>query len=236
MSRLLLSRMPGGEPEIFASVQGEGASMGVPTTFVRLATCNLRCSWCDTAYTWDWDRFDRSEQVLESTTDAALEHVQRHAPRNVVITGGEPLVQRHALVALATALNAAGYRVEVETNGTIGPGPLAPLVEQWTVSPKLASSGNDGLKRIEPEVLREFASLPGTFFKFVVSQQADLAEVEEAVALAGASPEQVILMPEGRSRAELQVRSPWVAEACTARGWRFSTRLHILIWGDRRGV
>jgi 7-carboxy-7-deazaguanine synthase len=236
MSRLLLSRMPNGWPEIFASIQGEGASIGVPSTFVRLAVCNLRCEWCDTAYTWDWRRYDRDEQVLESTSEAAAAAVGALSPRNVVITGGEPLVQRRALAELAATLRAGGYRIEVETNGTIAPGELAPLVDQWNVSPKLASSGNAGLLRIRPDVLRAFAAQPRAFFKFVVSEPADLAEVEEVIAAADVRAEQVILMPEGRTAAELATRSPWVAEASTVRGWRFSTRLHILVWGDRRGV
>jgi organic radical activating enzyme len=236
MTRLLLSRMADGRPEIFASIQGEGASLGVPSTFVRLAICNLRCAWCDTAYTWDWTRFERSEQVLESTPGAALDAALALAPRNLVITGGEPLVQRRALCDLAKAARERGFRIEVETNGTIAPGELAPLVDQWNVSPKLRSSGNEGLVRIRCAVLGEFAAQPRAFFKFVVREPGDLAEVEEVAALAGARTDQVILMPEGRTRAELEARSPWIAEACTVRGWRFSTRLHILLWGDRRGV
>lgn len=236
MTRLLLSRMADGRPEIFASIQGEGASLGVPSTFVRLAICNLRCAWCDTAYTWDWTRFERSEQVLESTPGAALDAALVLAPRNLVITGGEPLVQRRALGDLAKAAGERGFRVEVETNGTIAPGELAPLVDQWNVSPKLRSSGNEGLVRIRRAVLGEFAAQPRAFFKFVVREPGDLAEVEEVVGLAGARADQVILMPEGRTRAELEARSPWIAEACVVRGWRFSTRLHILLWGDRRGV
>jgi 7-cyano-7-deazaguanosine (preQ0) biosynthesis protein QueE len=228
--------MADGSPEIFASIQGEGASMGLPSTFVRLAVCNLRCDWCDTAYTWDWSRFSRDEHVLRSTAAEVLEHVRALPPRNVVITGGEPLIQRHALEPLCRALRGHGYRVEVETNGTVPPGELAGLVDQWNVSPKLATSGNAGLGRVRPAVLRELAAQPLTYLKFVVSAEDDLAEVESVVALADAHADQVVLMPEGRTAEELSARSPWIAEACTAHDWRFSTRLHILIWGDRRGV
>jgi 7-carboxy-7-deazaguanine synthase len=234
--RLLLSRMPNGEPEIFSSVQGEGASTGVPSTFVRMAVCNLRCSWCDTAYTWDWERYNRSEQVLEMTASGALERLGHLDPTNIVVTGGEPMLQRAALLPFMTALKERGHRIEVETNGTVGPGELAGVVDQWNVSPKLASSGNDGLRRIDIPVLREFAAQPLAFFKFVVSGPEDLAEVEGIVAEAGAAPSQVILMPEGRSRAELDARGTWLAEECARRGWRFSTRLHIYLWGDKRGV
>lgn len=236
MSTLLLSRMPDGNPEIFSSVQGEGVSAGVPSTFVRLATCNLRCSWCDTAYTWDWDRYDKAEQVLETSTDTVFADVTARPPRNVVITGGEPLIQRRALAPLAERLHEAGFRIEVETNGTVAPGELATFVTQWNVSPKLRHAGNEGLRTLVPEVLRDFAAREDAFFKLVVQNESDLNEVEALRAEYDIPAERIVLMPEGRTAAELTERSPWLADVCTARGYRFSSRLHILIWGDKRGV
>lgn len=233
---LTLSRMPSGEPEIFASIQGEGASLGTPSTFVRFAVCNLQCTWCDTAYTWDWSRFDRAEQTVRLSDDDIVARVNALAPRSVVITGGEPLVQRHALVPLCAGLHAEGYRIEVETNGTIPPGPLATLVDQWNVSPKLAHSGNDGLTRIRPEALRAFGALPNAFLKIVVESSDDLPEVDRLVQVAGIPPARVLLMPQGRTPGELEARSAALAALCTDRGYRFTTRLHILLWGDRRGV
>jgi 7-carboxy-7-deazaguanine synthase len=235
-SRLLLSRMADGRPEIFASVQGEGMSAGVPSTFVRLATCNLRCSWCDTAYTWDWDRFDKAEQILDSDARLVLEVVAGLAPKNIVITGGEPLIQRRQLAPLARELKSGGYRLEVETNGTIAPGELASLIDQWNVSPKLRHSGNEGLERLPDGPLRDFAARDNANFKFVVQTESDLAEVEELRERFDIPAARVVLMPEGTTAAELNARSPWLAEASTQRGYRFSTRLHILIWGDKRGV
>jgi len=236
MESLLVSRMADGRPEIFASVQGEGLSAGLPSTFVRLATCNLRCGWCDTAYTWDWKTYDKSEQVMDEAVDEVVAAVEALAPRNVVITGGEPLIQRRQLLPLVTALRERGFRLEMETNGTVGPGSLANLIDQFNVSPKLEHSGNDGLTRIEPDVLREFAALPGSNFKLVVQSPEDLEEVEAIRAAAGVPASRIVLMPEGRSAAELKERSAWLAEACSERGYRFSSRLHILIWGDKRGV
>src|SRR4029079_83869 len=102
--------MEDGRPEIFASVQGEGASMGVPSTFVRVATCNLRCSWCDTAYTWDWERFDKKQQVMALTPEDVVGAVASRAPRNVVVTGGEPLIQRRQIAPFVSALKGQGFR------------------------------------------------------------------------------------------------------------------------------
>ncbi|MGE5594772.1 MAG: 7-carboxy-7-deazaguanine synthase QueE [Hyphomicrobiales bacterium] len=236
MDQLLVSRMAGGQPEIFSSIQGEGVSAGIPSTFVRLAVCNLRCSWCDTAYTWDWSHYDRAEQVLPMAAEDVVANVTARAPRNVVITGGEPLIQRRQLVPLATRLKDEGFRIEVETNGTIAPGALAPLVDQWNVSPKLAHSGNEGLRRINPASLREFAACERAIFKFVVQSEGDLAEVEDLREAYGIPAGRMVLMPEGRTAAELTARSRWLAELCAERGYRFSTRLHIYIWGDKRGV
>lgn len=236
MDTLLLSRMPSGEPEIFSSVQGEGVSAGLPSTFVRLAICNLRCTWCDTAYTWDWTRYRREEQVTERTPGEVAAAIAARAPRNVVITGGEPLIQRRTLAPLAVELRDRGYRIEVETNGTIRPGELEPFVDQWNVSPKLSHSGNEGLRRLNPESLTEFARLENAFFKFVVQRESDLDEVAELRDTYRIPPARIVLMPEGRTAAELGERSPWLAERCTELGYRFSSRLHILIWGDKRGV
>lgn len=234
---LIVARMPDGSPEVFATIQGEGASQGAPSTFLRLAVCNLRCSWCDTAYTWDWSRFSRAEQTMTATTAELLDRMTALPPRNVVITGGEPLIQRRQLVPLARDLVARGFRIEVETNGTIAPGELAPFVAQFNVSPKLASSGNEGLVTIRPDVLRSFAAPGlGAFAKFVLTNPEDLVEVDCIVAAAGFRPERVILMPQGVTAADLNERGRWLAVACVERGYRFSTRLHILLWGDKRGV
>ena len=235
-SRLLVARMADGKPEIFSSVQGEGVSAGMASTFVRLSTCNLRCAWCDTPYTWDWSRFEKSEQITELPADAIAEDVLARAPRNVVITGGEPLIQRRQLVPLVSLLKAAGLRIEVETNGTIAPGELGNLIDQWNVSPKLAHSGNEGLERLPEGPLRDFAGRENAFFKFVVQDANDLDEVEALRERFGIPAGRVVLMPEGTTAAELNARSPWLAEVCAARGYRFSSRLHILIWGDKRGV
>lgn len=233
---LLLSRMAGGRPEVFASVQGEGLSSGVPSTFVRLATCNLRCGWCDTAYTWDWDRFDKAEQVLELDAASVAAEVRALPPKNVVITGGEPLIQKRQLVPVVEDLLADGYTFEVETNGTVSPGELAPFIRQWNVSPKLRHSGNEGLQRLPGDSLLDFAGRENANFKFVVRNEGDLAEVEELRERFGIPASRVVLMPEGTTAAQLNARSPWLAEVCTQRGYRFSSRLHILIWGDKRGV
>jgi organic radical activating enzyme len=173
---------------------------------------------------------------MELEINDAVEAIAALPPRNVVITGGEPLLQRRQLAPLVEMLRAAGFRLEVETNGTVAPGELAGIVDQWNVSPKLRSSGNEGLRTVRPEVLRAFAAEPAAFLKFVISLPGDVDEAGALATEAGFVSDRVILMPEGRTAAELSAKSTWLAEACAAGGFRFSSRLHILIWGDRRGV
>lgn len=235
---LKLSRLPSGEPEIFASVQGEGVTCGLPSVFVRLALCNLRCSWCDTRYTWDWTAYDPATFILAlPPEDVAARVIQRATgPRNVVVTGGEPLLQQRALVPLAQTLRAHGLRTEVETNGTIIPAEgLARAVDQWNVSPKLANSGNAPAQQEVPETLAWFAREPGAYFKFVIVQPEDVQEARALVERYGVPADRVVLMPEGTEPAALAMRSGWLVQAAVRLGYRFSPRLHILLWGDERG-
>lgn len=233
---LHLSRMPEGAPEVFTSIQGEGVTIGLPSVFVRLAACNLRCVWCDTKYTWDWANYEPAREVMAMQVSEVIERVREAGPRNVVITGGEPLLQGRALGPLVVALKEAGLRIEVETNGTVLPeAPLSELVDQWNVSPKLASSGNSLDEREVGAALQWFAACPKAYFKFVVVGPED---VEEAVGLAdgyGMPRDRVLLMPEGTDARALTERSAWLVPRALELGVRYTTRLHILLWGDERG-
>ena len=246
---LTLATTTPGEPEIFASLQGEGPSIGRPSTFVRLSRCNLACEWCDTAYTWrfegdnrphrDETAFDRkaNQLVLEEAEVAA--RIAALAPDRLVVTGGEPLLQGAALARMVAHLDALrpGWHVEIETNGTVAPHPaLDARVNQYNVSPKLAHSGNPAELALIPERLAAWAADPRAFFKFVVATPDDLDEVR-ALQQAHAIPvDRLFLMPEGRSGDVLRARSTWLGETCARNGWRFTDRLHIHLWGDTRGT
>lgn len=233
---LRVSKQPSGQPEIFYSLQGEGATIGTPSVFLRLALCNLACSWCDTKYTWDWQHYDYSKEVVSLDTRQVEARILRFACHHLVITGGEPLLQQTELAPLVASLKQHGFYCEVETNGTIIPLPeLAGDIDQWNVSPKLGTSGNSLERRELPKALEFFGQLPNAYFKFVI---VELSDIEEACSLRdryGLPGERIILMPEGQTTGVIQSRSQWISEACIREGFRFSTRLHILLWGDQRG-
>ena len=246
---LTLATTTPGEPEIFASLQGEGASIGRPSTFVRLSRCNLACVWCDTAYTWRFEgdnRPHRDELAFKREANQIVldepEVAQRIAalpPDRLVVTGGEPLLQGAALARMIEHLGTLrpGMHVEIETNGTVAPHrALDPLIHQYNVSPKLAHSGNPAELALLPERLAAWATERRAWFKFVVASPADVAEVraiQQEHAIAG---ERIFLMPEGRSSDVLRERSAWLAEICAQSGYRFTDRLHIHLWGDTRGT
>jgi 7-carboxy-7-deazaguanine synthase len=238
-ARMLLSRMKGGGPEIFATVQGEGISVGVPSVFVRLAECNLRCTWCDTRYTWDWKQFDKKAETLELSIDDVVTRVLDVAGpsiRRAVLTGGEPLVQDEALSELAAHLRAQGFRLEVETNGTILPSAsLANLIDQWNVSPKLSSSGNGERARKRPATLAWFRDTQAATFKFVIASDDDLEEVRQLADELALDASRIVLSPEGTDATTLAARSRTLAEPCQAYGYRLGTRLHVFLWGSERG-
>lgn len=236
MTLIKMARLPTGEPEIFASIQGEGASAGLSSTFVRLSLCNLACTWCDTKYTWDWEHHDPKVEIVSIESSEIVRRVTAISGDNVVITGGEPLMQQKGLAEVAESLVGAGSRLEIETNGTIEPcRTLQQHVAQWNVSPKLGNSKNLLARRIIDAPLRWFAGTEHAWFKFVIDAPADLDEVEVLVHRYGVPRGRVILMPQGTTAVELDRRSEWLADTCATRGYRFSPRLHILLWGDERG-
>ena len=210
--------------------------MGVPSVFLRLATCNLSCHWCDTKYTWDWQNFDYKAEVVELEAPEIQRKIQAFNCSHVVITGGEPMLQQKELEPLVESLAAQGHNFEVETNGTIVPQPgMLRHIGQWNVSPKLRSSGNASAGRLIPRALETFARLPEAYFKFVVTEESDIDEVCALRDQYELTLDQVLLMPEGRTPDALAKKSAWLSEACVKYGFRFTTRLHIILWGDERG-
>ena len=198
--------------------------------------CNLACSWCDTKYTWDWASYDYDEQVMLIDEAEVERRILSFGLPRLVITGGEPMVQQSALTPLAASLKGRGFTCEVETNGTLAPVPeMVEAVSQWNVSPKLDNSGNPRDRREVPEALSAFREIESAFFKFVVTEPSDVDEVSALVDRYDLPPERVVLMPEGTTAKVVNERGAWLAEACAERGFRFSTRLHILLWGDGRG-
>lgn len=220
--------------EFFTSLQGEGASAGEPAVFLRLGDCNLSCVYCDTRYSWDWEHYRRRDELTEQEVVDVAHRVRASGPQRLVITGGEPLLQQASVEDLLSELE--GYFVEVETNGTLLPGAtLARRVDQWNVSPKLSNSGIRQQMRLKPDVLATLRDTQRAWLKFVVAEPEQVTEVIEVVAAVQWPRHRVILMPQALDAAELTTRSAWVAQVAIERGFRFSTRLHLLLWGNSRG-
>ena len=238
---LVLATTTPGEPEIFASLQGEGPSAGKPCAFIRLSRCNLACHWCDTAFTGDnrphrsglaYDR--AANQVTLSEEDAATRIAALGKPR-LVITGGEPLLQAPALARMLALL--PGMAIEIETNGTVAPPPaLDALVHQYNVSPKLAHSGNPADLALIPERLAHWAAEPRAFLKFVIAEPSDVDEVLGLASQFAIPRERIYLMAEGTDPATLAAREHWLAQLCLDRNLTLSKRLHIELYGDERGT
>jgi organic radical activating enzyme len=182
--------------------------------------------WCDTRYSWS------AGGGREVTLEALLAEVKAGGAENVVVTGGEPL-EHPAFVPVIAGLRHLGRRVEVETAGTRVP--PAVDVDQWNVSVKLAHSGVPAARRLCPEAIRRFRDL-GAWFKFVVGAEGDVDEVLDIQARHGLPGARIVLMPLGMRRDEQQARMLQVVDWCRAHGFRFSPRLHILLWGPKRGV
>jgi len=248
--------------EIYASLQGEGLLAGTPSGFVRASGCNLRCHWCDTPFaSWEPEGDDWSvPRILDALAALDACHRDGGLTRHAVITGGEPLIFTDT-VPLCRSLRQAGWHVTIETAGTVLPSGVAAgdLADLMSISPKLASSAPPagappqadtaaagGWRARHEAVRRNDAVLAALMaaphqLKFVIDSPADFAEARGWIAdlVAGGAPvdpRTVFMMPQGRTRADLDRTGDWLRPECTRAGYRFAPRHHIAWFGDVRGT
>jgi len=222
--------------KIFYSLQGEGFLAGLPSVFVRLAGCPLRCKWCDTKYAWD------RTAGAHYTIEKILQTVQQWPCEFVVITGGEPMINSE-LPQLARKLKVAGKHITIETAGIAYVPDLA--CDLISISPKLSNSkpADPALaaihedSRLDIAVLRELIDNYNYQLKFVVDSPDDLPEIRQTIEQIGnIDSKKVMLMPQAVTRDELLAKSPMVADLCKQTGFVFCQRLHILLWNNKRGI
>ncbi|MHC4807800.1 MAG: 7-carboxy-7-deazaguanine synthase QueE [Planctomycetota bacterium] len=217
-------------------MQGEGFLAGLPSVFVRLAGCPLRCRWCDTKYAWD------QAAGAHYSVAKVVQAVQQAQSKFVVITGGEPMTDSD-LPQLVQQLKTADKHITIETAG-IAFVPDMPC-DLMSVSPKLSNSTPADPEvaavhedsRLDIAVLRKLIDEYGYQLKFVVDCEDDLTEIDQSLKEIGnADSEKVMLMPQAATRDELLAKSPMVAELCKRTGFAFSQRLQVLLWNNQKGV
>lgn len=261
-------RLPKTGFNLSGTIQGEGYLAGVPSLFIRLSGCNLRCIWqmdsggysrCDTTYA-----SFHPDHTIEMETDKVVQWVKFNLNnlRHVVITGGEPLLQKNALTELCQQLKTElQVHITLETNGTLFDADLAAWVDLFSISPKLSNSSPDAEKlafyklpltgpyqlhqnrRRNIGVLQSYIDLcrkteKQLQLKFVVGKQRDALEIHADYLshLNHFKTSEVLLMPLGATREELAETSPMVLSMAIANGWRFSPRIHIELFGSISGV
>lgn len=211
--------------------------MGVPSVFVRTSGCNLRCKWCDTPYT-SWQPEGREMTVAE-----IVKTVKDYPSRHVVVTGGEPMIAP-GITELTEALHESGLHITIETAGTVATPVTCDLM---SISPKLSSStpferengrwaAQHERLRYQPDVLRHLTNSYDYQLKFVLTSPNDLDEIERMCRDLQIPTSRVMLMPEGTKREAISEKALWIVDVCKNKGYRYSPRLHIDLWGDRRGV
>ena len=238
---------------------------GLPSVFIRLAGCPLRCRWCDTKYAWD-ESAGQNYGIAE-----IVETIQKWPCRFVVITGGEPMTNPD-LPQLAQALKVAGKHITIETAGIMFVPDLP--CDLMSISPKLSNStpsiedrsqkhalsvaegteikslaptpvvgagspenGRQKFLRSDIDVLRKLIDNYNYQLKFVVDSEDDLVEIHQTIKQVGnVDLEKVMLMPQAATRNELLAKSPMVAELCKYTGFMLCNRLQVLLWNNERGT
>lgn len=230
---------------VFATLQGEGMTAGLPAVFLRLQYCNLACGnfsgWkCDTQYAWDkktkeyWQEpEDWTYQETASRISQSWEKKfgQYGNEKRLVVTGGEPLLQQGKIAQILKFI--PEWKVEIETNGTISPVPEL-RSSQFNCSPKLSNSGNSLRARYKPEVLELINSLPNSWFKFVVTEPKNIEEIDGIVKDCKIDEAKILIMPEGQTAEEVSKHAELLTEAVAARNWKMTLRNQLIWYGPKR--
>lgn len=226
--------------EIYPCIQGEGSRAGVPSILIRTLGCNLRCQWCDTPYTsWELEKGSFLLSDLSTILDANAQIEE------VILTGGEPTICPD-LETIINTCTEKGKKITLETNGTrLIPEHLMRKIDLVSLSPKLSNSTPENLKiahrhdndRIHFGILRQWISKAANYqLKFVVKSLQDMEEIRTIITHLSPSKRNIYLMPEGRTETELEKKRQWLADLCIREGLCYGERLHIVIYGDKRGV
>jgi organic radical activating enzyme len=174
-------------------------------------------------------------ELRRTSIESAFDDLKARGTDMIVVSGGEPLLQQDALEPLLRRARLTGWWIEVETAGTIAPSTVFTAeVSRFNVSPKLANSGNSLEKRYRPDALVSLQASGKSIWKFVVREPRELDEVQELVDLFKLSP--VYIMPEGISAQDVAARLQVLAQPVLDRGWNLTSRLHVLLYGNKRGV
>ena len=209
--------------EIFFSIQGEGVEIGLPTIFVRLFACDLRCTWCDSMYAVEGRDFK------DMTIDEVKGEIEKFECKRVCITGGEPLIQRKEVEALAKDLVGDGYSIVLETSGHKAPPPVF-----WTESCRISMDCKCPSSEMEEKMdFSLFEKLrPQDQLKFVIQDEADYEYAKEILGRYQINAN-IIFQPVYGTNLK------WLTERVLEDGLekvRVLPQLHKIIWGEIRGV
>ena len=205
--------------EIFYSLQGEASRVGLPTVFVRLTGCPLRCVWCDTEYSFTGG--------APATIESVLAEVAKYPARQVCVTGGEPLSQKECL-PLLSALCDAGYDVSLETSGALDIAPVDPRVSR-IMDLKAPDSGESS-----KNLWANLELLNGRDeIKIVIASRSDYEWAREVLHERQLTQRCPVLFSPAQGQIEAADLARWILE--DGLPIRFQLQLHKLLWGNMRG-
>jgi 7-carboxy-7-deazaguanine synthase len=220
--------------EIFKSIQGEGSKIGIPSIFLRLGICNLQCTWCDTPYTWKKGLKDYTARSQGWILKKIASLRKGTGIRNLVVTGGEPLLQQLQLVELLSSDVFKDMEIEFETNGSM---PLLPKMKAFmksgrvtfTISPKLADSGNKSYKvHLYPNSVLKFVYVNKKSEKLIDTFMRNFSQ--------NVDKKTVYVMPEGVTIEAMSKKYKDLLRYVEKNGYIFTPRLQIYLFGNTRAT